>query len=237
MRNPAWTRDEHLLALDLYLRLNFAQNASHISQTHPEVIGLSGVLRGLGLHGPNPQDGSFRNPNAVYMKLCNFLRLDPAYSGTGLSQGSRIEEEVWSEFSGSPAQLAALTHAIRARGGTSDDGMAGEDEEFPEGRIIERLHRQRERNSAAVRKLKHQAQERGELRCEACGFDFAAQYGEPGVGFIECHHLAPLASYGPEQRTRLADLALVCANCHRMLHRRRPWLGRAELGALTRPVL
>ena len=37
--------------------------------------------------------------------------------------------------------------------------------------------------------------------------------------------------------TRLRDLALVCANCHRMLHRRRPWLGiRGLRKLLTEPA-
>jgi 5-methylcytosine-specific restriction protein A len=36
---------------------------------------------------------------------------------------------------------------------------------------------------------------------------------------LECHHRKPLASLRPGQRTRLSDLALVCPNCHRMLHR------------------
>jgi putative restriction endonuclease len=32
-----------------------------------------------------------------------------------------------------------------------------------------------------------------------------------------------------EHITKVDDLALVCANCHRMLHRRRPWLNPADL--------
>jgi 5-methylcytosine-specific restriction protein A len=52
-------------------------------------------------------------------------------------------------------------------------------------------------------------------------------YGDLGAGFAECHHKLPLAA--GERRTLLSDLAIVCANCHRMLHRRSPWLTVEEL--------
>ena len=59
----------------------------------------------------------------------------------------------------------------------------------------------------------------GALRCEGCGFDFAATYGELGHGFAECHHVVPLADLRAGSRTRLSDLVILCANCHRMIHR------------------
>lgn len=74
----------------------------------------------------------------------------------------------------------------------------------------------------------------GALRCEACGFDFEEAYGEVGKGFAECHHTRPVSELRPDQGTRLADLAILCANCHRMLHRRRPWLSAEGLAALVR---
>ncbi|MCP4547071.1 MAG: hypothetical protein GY835_11450 [bacterium] len=43
-------------------------------------------------------------------------------------------------------------------------------------------------------------------------------YGDLGAGFIEMHHLKPLSS--GERKTTLRQIVLVCANCHRMLHRR-----------------
>src|SRR5438105_2747495 len=52
--------------------------------------------------------------------------------------------------------------------------------------------------------------------------------GSVGEGFIECHHTRPLSDSGPT-RTALKELALVCSNCHRMLHRARPWVSIVEL--------
>src|SRR5580704_3545089 len=101
-RNPSWARDELILALDLYFR----HRPLKINHVHPEVMGLSDFLKTLGVH-PNPPDQkSFRNPNSVYMKLCNFLRLDPSYKGRGLSRGGTRDLVVWNEFSGNPDILA-----------------------------------------------------------------------------------------------------------------------------------
>jgi 5-methylcytosine-specific restriction protein A len=111
-----------------------------------------------------------------------------------------------------------------------------EEEAFPEGKVLYRLHRVHERNADLVRRAKERAMDEwNRLACAACGFDFAAVYGEVGRGFIECHHLLALADLVAERLSRVSDLALVCSNCHRMVHRRRPWLGLDELTALLRP--
>lgn len=73
----------------------------------------------------------------------------------------------------------------------------------------------------------------GKLVCEACDFDFTEVYGDHGRGFIECHHIVPLSELKSGSITRLADLALVCSNCHRMIHHRSPWLSIAQLRALV----
>lgn len=96
----------------------------------------------------------------------------------------------------------------------------GKDAGHREARLKERLHLQRERSPTVVKKAKTKAlRERGCLRCEVCGFDFVRVYGDLGDGFIEAHHIVPLSKLAPNSRTRVEDLALVCANCHRMLHR------------------
>lgn len=111
------------------------------------------------------------------------------------------------------------------------DGAADpEAEAFPEGEVSYRRHVARERSARLVRLRKQQA--RGDLRCQACGFDFAAVYGPLGEGYIECHHVRPVSELRAGETTRVQDLALVCANCHRMLHRRRPWLGMDALARL-----
>jgi 5-methylcytosine-specific restriction endonuclease McrA len=72
------------------------------------------------------------------------------------------------------------------------------------------------------------------LRCDVCGFSFVETYGDIGDGFIEAHHLVPLAHLHGERAVRAADLALVCSNCHRMLHRSNPLLRPERLGELVK---
>ncbi len=58
---------------------------------------------------------------------------------------------------------------------------------------------------------------RGALRCEACGLAFEAVYGAVGSSACEVHHKLALAT-GP-RATKLEDLAILCANCHSVIHR------------------
>lgn len=72
--------------------------------------------------------------------------------------------------------------------------------------------------------------------CQACGFDFARSYGALGLDFAEVHHLNPLSERPPGEwtdsiQTNIADVAILCANCHRMIHRRKPALSIDELKA------
>lgn len=58
-------------------------------------------------------------------------------------------------------------------------------------------------------------------RCAVCGFDFETHYGEIGRGFIEVHHKEMVSRLEPGTVLDPAtDLVPLCANCHRMSHRR-----------------
>ena len=73
----------------------------------------------------------------------------------------------------------------------------------------------------------------GKLRCDACDFDFVQVYGQLGEGVAECHQTLSVSHLTPRPRTRLVKLAIVCANCHRMIHRSRPMMLRVlELRAI-----
>jgi 5-methylcytosine-specific restriction protein A len=173
------------------------------------------------------------------MKLGNFRRWDPSYQGKGLVRGNRLEREVWDEFAERPEELHRVADAIR-NGYTAPEAAASsangdEEEEFPEGRVLYRLQKARERNRKLVQQAKQKAKEKhGRLECVVCDFDFAAVYGKLGEDFIECHHTTPLSGPESKRATRLSEVALVCSNCHRMLHRKRPWLGIDELTSLLR---
>jgi len=142
-KNPNWTRDELLLALDLYLRCDRKQ----LDADHPDIIELSKLLNRLPIHPSALREAEFRNPNGVSMKLGNFLRLDPEYEGAGLKRGGKLEQEVWDEFASSPYKLHQTAAAIRATyeqvgfEPNEDYRTEADDEVFPEGRVLTRLHR------------------------------------------------------------------------------------------------
>jgi 5-methylcytosine-specific restriction endonuclease McrA len=88
-----------------------------------------------------------------------------------------------------------------------------------EGRRRLVLHLQRERNQTIVRnKKKHAAS----LECEICEFSFSSVYGSAAGEYCEVHHLLPLSEVETDTRTRMEDLAILCANCHRVVHLHNP---------------
>jgi len=128
------------------------------------------------------------------------------------------------------ADLQTIVRAYRAltyRGGIDADVDSQSDlaEEFgiPDGAAVTETrkyvyHRKIERNRTAAR----QAKKFHGTRCQACDLDFAERYGEIGEGFIEAHHLRPIATLKeglPVKYDVAADFAVLCSNCHRMIHR------------------
>lgn len=80
-----------------------------------------------------------------------------------------------------------------------------------------REHKRVERN----KKLAARAKRIHGYKCKACGFDFELKYGALGRGFIEAHHLTPLAELKGQKVTLdpRNDFTVLCANCHRMIHK------------------
>lgn len=80
-------------------------------------------------------------------------------------------------------------------------------------RVASHLRRERSRLLATARKIKDN------YECQVCGLRFEELYGKLGIEFAEAHHLVPLSQLRENVKTCIEDLATVCANCHRMLHR------------------
>lgn len=95
-------------------------------------------------------------------------------------------------------------------------------------------HLKRERNPKIVKEKKKQVlKDTGKLCCEVCGFDFKDTYGKIGEGFCEAHHRKQLSKSDGEVETKLKDLAIVCSNCHRIIHRQNPMLTIEQLGQVV----
>jgi len=231
-RNPRWTRDELILALDLY----FKEPTAHGNASHHSVVELSNLLNALPLHKGRKLNEKYRNPNGVGMKLANFRTFDPEYE-KGLSSSSRLDHEIWDEFSADKKRLNTIAVAIKSNYNdisSADELDDDDDTEATEGRILTRIHQKRERSAKLIKKKKQQVlKQTGKLECEVCGFDYEKVYGKRGNGFAECHHTKPVSKLGEGEKTKLSDLAVICANCHRMIHKSRPWLSLDELENLT----
>lgn len=238
-RNPVWSRDELILALDIYLRHRGTPPAKDSS----EVVELSEFLNQMGRALGIAESETYRNPNGVYMKMMNFMHRDPDYikdGRVGLTRGNKDEEVVWEEFASNPARIAAVVAAIRATVSdhATDHALDGDDEpdiqEAEEGRVLTKLHRYRERDRKLVTSRKNLAlKQAGRLVCEACGFDFSEKYGPSAEGIIDVHHTKPVHTLLPGDMTRLDDLALLCANCHRVVHSKKKWLTVDEIKELV----
>ncbi len=108
--------------------------------------------------------------------------------------------------------------------------------EYGEGKRQLKQHIVRERNPLLVQaaKKKFKQAHNGKLFCEICGFDFFLTYGDIGEDYIEVHHKKPLSKMEEGGTTKLEDVAVVCSNCHRMIHRKKPWLTVEQIKTLLK---
>ena len=95
-----------------------------------------------------------------------------------------------------------------------------------EGTIRYGWHAKAERSSSLIAEFKRDPRN---MKCCVCGFSFEKKYGELGENYIEAHHNVPLSQLREGRTTDLRELSPVCANCHRMLHRRGEVLTVEEL--------
>jgi len=103
-----WTRDELLVALNLYHKLTFGQ----LHARQPAIVALAEKLD--------------RGSNSVAMKLCNFASLDPALrlrGIKGLEGASALDHTVWTEFhSDLNETVPASEDALRKLFGVDESG-------------------------------------------------------------------------------------------------------------------
>lgn len=96
-----WTRDQLILAFELYCRIPFQRTKAN----DPRVIALADFIG--------------KTPAAVARKLGNFGAFDPQLAAkkiTGLAHGSKLDREVWDEFHNDWNGLVLRAHELRAAG-------------------------------------------------------------------------------------------------------------------------
>lgn len=108
MKNPTWQRDELILALELYFRIGY----NKLSNKHIEVTALSDILNRLPIFSKEQRSNTFRNPEGVYMKLGNFVAIDPNDSRSGLPSFGKLDKIVFYEFMDNIPELTSIVRVI-----------------------------------------------------------------------------------------------------------------------------
>lgn len=168
------------------------------------------------------------------MGILHHLGLKNAYKGLfkGISVAEAIEL-IKQECVEHPADHYLYTPLISTLSGIKvseqqdkssiGDVQADEGKEYPEGKIAYVLHKKRERNPKLIKEAKSLfVSKHSRLYCEACKFDFQQVYGDRGIDFIEGHHKKLISEMKEGEKTKIEDIAMLCSNCHRMIHRKPP---------------
>ena len=230
MALPRWTADEWIIALDFYHRYRDKVP----SKTSREIKKLSTALRRvrkeIAKKISKEEQKKFRNPDGVYMQVMTLAGLDPDYLRKGMSKPGGIVEEVWKNYGNKTDEVSRLAkHILEGVGEGMDAPLvidAPEGMEYAqEGRILSRRHWVRERDQGIVgRKKKSFFKLYKDIFCEICDFNYRKNYGERGDGYIECHHIKPISELNAGAKIYMRDLILICASCHRIIHRKKPWI-------------
>ncbi len=126
MAKNNWTREETIIAFNVYCKIPFKSS----SKTNPIIIKYANIIG--------------RSPSALNMKIGNLGRLDPELKKqgiTGLTNGSKLEEEIWEEFNGNWEKLAYESEVLIAKfQNKSIEDIANIDiDKFPEGKEKETI--------------------------------------------------------------------------------------------------
>ena len=215
-RNPNWTEDEIVLVIDLLSRTD-----AHVPDASgPEIVGLSEMLRSLPIHIAMARKRDFRSPNSVRLKCFHLLANEPGlYAGTNLVA---TNADVWHRYWKKPDVTLSRVASIQAAAVViaAAEADSEEEEAVQEGGLVLRAHMMRERGRRLRRKLIDKClRQHGQVVCEGCRHsEHSYSESEPLVRRVfEAHHMRPLGNGGPVE-TKLTDLVLLCANCHRLIH-------------------
>ncbi|QZE25963.1 HNH endonuclease [Brevibacterium sp. K72] len=240
-----WTQEEMILAADFADDLDWRS----VNMTTPGVAELSDLLRRADYHPVRLRDADFRSTGSVGMKVNNLRAWIPKVDQAGLRK-SPSEWPVVESFLVDRAAMKTVAAEIRRRINRGMSRSGDHAEVTPETlertdpgaalaaqegglRAVVSYHRERDPELRAA-KLDLIASQGLLVECEVCTFNFGSFYGELGEDYIEVHHSTPRQESGMTA-TKLQDLVLLCANCHRMIHRS-GWIEVGELKARLKRV-
>ncbi len=100
MKSRNWTRQELILAFNLYCKIPFGT----FHNRNPKVIELATIID--------------RTPNAVALKLCNFASFDPHHKDRGvkgMQNASKLDKKIWDEFTNNWEELIFESEKLLAK--------------------------------------------------------------------------------------------------------------------------
>jgi 5-methylcytosine-specific restriction protein A len=215
-RNPKWNKNELLLAVTFYDKYPYPEWKDFPKE---EVEFLREKI--------NQVSEAERTYASVYLKLRNFVAINPNDERKGMENYGKTDEEVWKKY-----QTGELLPEVLEN--IKSDVLDVDEIEYTakEGKRTksESAHYRYERDPKLRKlKIKEFLTNYDTIHCEICGFDFEAKYGERGREYIECHHTIPVSEMKESHISKISELILLCSNCHRMVHRKKPWLAPDEL--------
>jgi putative restriction endonuclease len=108
-----WTREELLLAINLYCKIPFGK----IHNKNPEIIELAKLID--------------RTPSSVSYKLANFASLDDTIDRKGATHFSKLDKEIWDEFQSNWEELIVESELLKTQRLYNDEEQA---DSLPQGR-------------------------------------------------------------------------------------------------------
>lgn len=140
------------------------------------------------------------------------------YRGIGIAESWHGSNPVTVEWSLEPIETIQLLYGSAAAG-----ALEGE------RRTVLTQHRKREGKLRRA-KIATSLEGFGSIVCEVCEMNLTGRYGELAKHIVEVHHLIAIAA--GERVSTLAELALICPTCHRLIHARQPMLTLDEARAI-----
>ncbi len=228
--NPDWTREELILALNLYYDLDQGQ----MHKNHPEIIQVSNELRVLNIHKNIPDPIKFRNPSGISRRLGNFKTMDSGYKGEGLPNSGKLAKEIFKEFKNHRDKLRKEADLIRQLylKPSSKINIVEQPKMNYKSEFFYQYHRNRETDPLVKKELLSKGKKK--LKCEVCGFDSVAFYGEIGNDLLEIHYDKELVEEPGFEASNLDDFIIVCSNCHKVLDKNFGVIGASDLRKLIR---
>ena len=187
--------------LVLALALYMSSPASPPDKGNAKVVELSTLLNKMHRVVGTAHSSTLRNANGVYLKMMNLRALDPEFTAKG-------------------------------KVGMTSGGKLEREIWNEYANDLEKL----EKDSREIRQVINNIDEHINSEIQKVD-EYVAKEG----GFVislhkryersrKLAHLKPVSEIGTGGKTRMADLALLCANCHRMAHRKLTPLSLKEIG-------